>query len=244
MAKHAAKNRIDRLEELKGLLKEREHVTAGELAGELEVSLRTLNRDLRILRDAGLPIEADRGRGGGLRLHKNWSVGRLHLNVEEAVDLLLSMAIAERLQSPILLRRLSSVRRKIVASLGEAYQARIRQLRKRILVGTPASADVLASYASPAQSTLPATVDGFFNLRCLKIAYVDGSGRRTEREIEPQFLYFSPPVWYLLAFDTLRNDVRYFRADRILKVATLTTTFRPADPGPYLAAAEEGIAGI
>jgi hypothetical protein len=52
-------------------------VTAGELAEELGASLRTLNRDLGLLRDSGLPIESDRGRGGGLRLKRNWALGRL-----------------------------------------------------------------------------------------------------------------------------------------------------------------------
>ena len=60
-----------RLEELKGLLKAREHVTAAELSAELGVSIRTLNRDLEILRDSGIPIESDRGRGGGLWLQRN-----------------------------------------------------------------------------------------------------------------------------------------------------------------------------
>src|SRR5262245_27142661 len=126
--------RLRRLEELKGLLKSREHVTAGELAAELGVSLRTLNRDLEILRNSGVPIESDRGRGGGLRLQRNWALGRLHLSPPEAIDLLLSMAIAERTNSPLLLRELGAVKRKIVAAFPESYQPKIRSLRKRILI--------------------------------------------------------------------------------------------------------------
>ncbi|NJO35709.1 MAG: HTH domain-containing protein, partial [Rhodospirillales bacterium] len=76
-----------------------EHVTAAELAAALGVSMRTLNRDLELLRDGGVPIESDRGRGGGLRLQRNWALGRLHLSPAEAIDLLLSIAIAERMNS-------------------------------------------------------------------------------------------------------------------------------------------------
>lgn len=239
-----ALSRLSRLEQLKGLLKAREHVTAAELAAELGVSLRTLNRDLDVLRAVGTPIESDRGRGGGLRLDRRWSLGRLHLNAEEAIDLLLSMAIAERLNSPLLLRHLAPVRRKIVASFGDAYQARIKSLRRRILVGEPASAAVLVSYSEPAAKPLSGITEAFFDQRCLAIAYRDRNGAFTTRDIEPQFLYLSPPVWYLLAFDRLRSEIRYFRADRIREARALPQKFRIADPKPYLAAAEAGISAV
>lgn len=226
--------RLNRLEELKGLLKSREHVTAAALAEELGVSLRTLNRDLEILRNAGTPIESDRGRGGGLRLQRNWSLGRLHLSQEETIDLLLSMAIAERLNSPLLLRHLAPVRRKIVAAFSEAYQPKIRNLRKRVLVGQPASATVLASYQAPTGKPLGELAEAFFNQRCLSMTYEDQSGTITTREIEPQYLYLAIPVWYLLAFDRLRQAVRHFRIDRIRQVRPLNTSFRLADPTPFL----------
>ena len=60
-----------RLEELKGLLKGRDRSTGEALAAELGISRRTLHRDVAILRDNGLAIEAARGRGGGMRLHPN-----------------------------------------------------------------------------------------------------------------------------------------------------------------------------
>ena len=88
MGDRATSARLHRLEELKGLLKAREHVTIAELSSELGVSVRTLNRDLEVLRDSGVPIETDRGQGGGLRLQRNWALGRLHLNPAEAIDLL------------------------------------------------------------------------------------------------------------------------------------------------------------
>jgi CRISPR-associated Cas5-like protein len=233
-----------RLEELKGLLKSREHVTAGELATELGVSLRTLRRDLEILRESGVPIESDRGRGGGLRLHRNWAVGRVHLTPAEAIDLLLSLAIAERMDSPVLLRGLSAIRRKIVAAFGDAHQARIRSLRKRILIGRPASERVRASYVVPPRKAIAGLADAFFNMRCVRIDYVDQNGATTTRDVEPQFLYFNVPVWYLLAWDRLREAVRYFRMDRIRSVGELPETFRAADPGPFLAEAEAGIEAL
>ena len=153
-------------------------MTAAELSADLGVSLRTLNRDLRLLRDSGIPIESDRGRGGGLRLHRNWPLGRLHLSpAEEMFNLPPSIAIAERMNSALLLRQLTPIKRKIVAAFSETHQLEIRSLRKRILVGRPASARVMASFAPPQHRALTGI---------------------TSREVEPQFLYLSVPVWYLL----------------------------------------------
>lgn len=244
MGRRATSSQLRRLEELKALLKAREHATAADLSAELGVSLRTLNRDLATLRDNGVPIESDRGRGGGLRLQRSWSLGRLHLSPEEAIDLLLSVAIAERMNSPLLLQQLAPIKRKIVAAFSEGYQGKIRALRKRILVGAPASAQVLASFSPPARKPLAGIADAFFNMKCIAIDYVDQNGIVTSRNVEPQFLYLNVPVWYLLAWDRLRGGVRHFRIDRIKSVTPLDAGFRLADPRLFLAEAEQGIEAL
>lgn len=240
MGKRADTSRLDRLEQLKGSLKAREHVTAAALAEELGVSLRTLNRDLVVLRAQGIPIESDRGRGGGLRLQRAWTLGRVHLSAEEAIDLLLSIAIAERMNSPLLLQQLAPIKRKIVGAFTESYQGKIRALRQRILVGEPASPAVMATFFQPTR-TLPSVAEAFFNMRCITITYADQNGAVTEREIEPHFLYLNVPVWYLLAWDRLRNAVRCFRVDRIKAVTPQAITFRLADPNPFLVQAEQDV---
>lgn len=244
MPQRSTASRLERLEEIKGLLKSREHVTAAELAHELGVSLRTLNRDLDILRESGVPIESDRGRGGGLRLQRNWALGRLHLSPVEAIDLLLSLAVAERMNSPLLLQHLAPIRRKIVAALPESYQPKIRSLRKRVLVGSPATKEIAASFTAPSAKSLAAVSDCFFNLKRMRIVYVDQRQRETTREVEPHFLYLSQPVWYLLSWDRMREAVRYFRIDRIKSVRPLESSFRLGDPKPFLAEAEAGIATL
>ena len=139
MAKGAASDRLERLERLKGLLKAGDSMTVKELARELDISVRSLSRDIELLRASGVPIDADRGRGGGVRLQRQWSFGRLHLDLEEGIDLLLSIAVAETLNSPLLLKRLRSIRQKVATSFPEAQQSRIKMLRNRILIGPPAS---------------------------------------------------------------------------------------------------------
>jgi predicted DNA-binding transcriptional regulator YafY len=244
MAARPTSSRLQRLEEIKALLKERDHVTARELAAELGVGLRTLRRDLEILRDAGIPIEADRGRGGGMRLQRGWAFGRLHLRAEESIDLLLSIAIAERMNSPLLLQRLASIKRKVAAAFADGYRTKITTLRKRILVGQPASEQVLASFAPPRSGALSRIGEAFFGMRCISIDYVDQHGVTTSRAIEPQFLYLSVPVWYVLAWDRLRGAIRYFRIDRVKSVRMLEESFRLADAGPFLEQAEDGIEAL
>lgn len=236
--------RLQRLEELKGLLRARDHATAAGLASELGVSLRTLNRDLDVLRDSGVPIESGRGRGGGLRLHRNWSLGRLHLSPEEAIDLLLCIVVAEQLNSPMLLSRLGSIKRKISAAFSDAHHGKIRALRKRILIGAPASAEVLATHSASRRASLAGVAEAFFNQQCIEIDYCDNAGATTTRRVEPQFLYFSSPVWYLLTWDYLRGAIRCFRIDRINAARPVESRFRLASPGPFLAQVEEGIRSL
>jgi hypothetical protein len=81
------------------------------------------------MRGQGMQIDADRGRGGGVRL----GGGRLNLAYSEAVDLLISIAVAEQMNSPMLLARLGSVRRRLVASFSPKKRNQVNQ-RKRGLI--------------------------------------------------------------------------------------------------------------
>ncbi|HYD78661.1 MAG TPA: WYL domain-containing protein [Paucimonas sp.] len=240
MATRSSTSRLHRLEQLKGLLSASDFTTAALLADELGVSRRTLNRDLAILKDHGVPIEADRGRGGGLRLQRNWHFGRLHLSPEEAIDLLLSLVIAERMNQPFFMQHLDAIRRKVATSFAPAQQGRIRSLRKRILIGTPASGAMLASFPPPRAASHGDIARAFLEQQCIVIDYVDGNGARSTRTVEPQFLYFSSPIWFLLTWDRLRNAIRSFRADRITAVRTTDIPFRLQPPGPFVEQAERG----
>jgi predicted DNA-binding transcriptional regulator YafY len=70
------------------------------------------------------------------------------------------------------------------------------------------------------------------------VSYEDQQGVVTDREIEPQFLYYNLPVWYVLAWDLLRDDVRLFRIDRIREIRVLPTAFRLRPRDPFLEAGE------
>src|SRR3954467_7356552 len=141
--------RIDRLDLLTRVLRDRPGITVGGIAQTLGVSVRSVFRDIDHLRDRGYPIEADRGRGGGIRLHSSWGLGRGLLSSEEALGVLLSLAISEKLGFPIFATDVSRARRKIVDAFPTAERKRIGPLRERIFVAHGASAGVKEGYGVP-----------------------------------------------------------------------------------------------
>jgi predicted DNA-binding transcriptional regulator YafY len=231
-------SRVARLEALKSILAERDFLTAPLLAAELGVSERTVHRDLATLREQGVPIDSQRGLGGGLRLERGWSLGRVHLNDREAISMLLSLTIAEKVGSPVLLADLRAVTRKINAAFAPQQARRIRSLRSRVLIGEPASTAVLAGYRPPGPAVTGPVLESFADQRMLAIEYTDTKRRTTERDVEPQCLYFNLPVWYLLGWDRLRDGVRFFRLDRIHRATRLSTAFLLRPAGLYESAGE------
>ena len=234
----APASRVLRLEMLKTLLADRDVVTAPDLAAELGVSVRTVHRDLSTLRQMGIPIEGERGSGGGLRLEHGWSLGRVHLNEQEAISLLIGLTIAEKIGSPLLLTNLRAVRRKVNVAFAPAQVQRIRSVRRRILVGNQASGAVLAGYSTPAPAVTRPVLEAFSQQLIARITYVNQAGVTTQRDIEAQYLYFNVPVWYALAWDRLRSAVRFFRLDRITMVTVLPQSFRLRPARDYEAAGE------
>jgi predicted DNA-binding transcriptional regulator YafY len=222
-----AATRLERLDLLVSRLKADEPMTLEELAREFGVSSRTLSRDVEILRERGLPIETARGRGGGIRLHWSWGIGRIALSYREAVDLLVSLAIAEQMRSPILMANLAPVRRKLMASFSPSDQHGIRRLKSRILIGRTASLFVQTGYTPPAPAAIERLHEAFLLIKVARIRYRDEKGKSTSRVVEPHFLLLNYPVWYALCWDRLRSDIRTFRCDRMASVQVTEESFVP-----------------
>lgn len=217
--------RLQRLEFITARLKADEALIIGDIAKEVGVSVRTLTRDMQILREQGLPIEADRGRGGGVRLHWSWGIGRVNLNYAEAVGLLVSLAVAEQMKSPLLMVNLGSVRRKLMASFSPSMKHKINQLKSRILIGESASPFVLSAFSAPSASAVGQLHQAFLVMHRMSIHYRAENGTKTKRTIEPHYLLLNYPVWYVLAWDHLRNEIRTFRCDRIESSSVLDEGF-------------------
>jgi predicted DNA-binding transcriptional regulator YafY len=106
------------------------------------------------------------------------------------------------------------------------------------LIGEVASTEVMASYDARRASGRGAVTEAFFGMKRLQIVYLDGQGRCSVRGVEPQVLYLSWPVWYLLAWDDSHSAVRTFRIDRIIESEKKPVGFRLRDERPFLQTVE------
>ena len=219
--------RVDRLDLLARVLRDRPGLSAGDLAEELGVSIRSVFRDIDLLRERGYPIEASRGRGGGLRLHPNWGLGRVLLSRDEALCTLLGLAVAEKLGFPMFAGDVGRARRKIADAFPASERRRIAPLRERIFTGGPASATVRASWGSPAPVPMRHLQVAFVEQRIVRADYAKEDGTILTRRLEPHALVINAPAWYLVAYDYLRGGQRTFRLDRFAAVDLEEATFQP-----------------
>ena len=210
--------RIDRLDLLTRVLRDRPGITVAELARELQISARSVFRDIDHLRERGYPIEADRGRGGGVRLHASWGLGRVLLSSEEALCTLLSLAISEKLSFPMFSTEVSRARKKIVDAFPTAERKKIAPLRERIFIGRPASMKVRGTYVTPDAGVMRKLQVAFVREATVRADYIKETGELSTRRLEPHAMLINWPAWYLLGFDHLRGEPRTFRFDRFRMV--------------------------
>ncbi|MEV0293015.1 WYL domain-containing protein [Nocardia sp. NPDC050710] len=203
-------NRTDRLyaivEELRAIAPRLR--TARELAERYEVSVRTIERDIGALQQAGIPIYADVGRRGGYALEKSMSLPPLNFTPAEAVAL--AVALQQSTGRPFE-RAGHSALRKIVAAMSERNVAAARDLATRVRL--------LDSSDTPRAQRIPSVIEQAIELRrVLRIEYLDRFGAPSAREVEPISFLHGANGWYLVAWCQLRDSSRCFRLDRIRSV--------------------------
>ena len=218
--------RTERRNRLIGLLRSEEHWKTSDLRKHLGISQRTLMRELAELRHAGYPIESDRGRGGGIRLSGMWGIERLNLNHQEVIELILSLAIMESLQSPLLTGNLKAIKQKLFQAFPQKQRSAVSNIRKRIMIGDNAKANVVSHYTTPSRQTSERVAESFLKRQCLEIDYQSEARERTLRVIEAQYILLNWPICYIIAWDHLRLSSRVFRIDRIRNAHIVDGSFQ------------------
>ena len=231
MTSTSFEQRAERRTRLIGLLRSEEHWTTSDLREQLGISQRTLMRELADLREAGYPIESDRGRGGGIRLDGRWGIERLHLTHHEVVELLLSLAVMESLKSPLLTSNLKSIKQKLFQAFPQNQRSAVSDIRKRIMIGFDAKSHVVSHYETPDEQISEMIAEAFLRQACLEIDYRNEAGEQRQRMIEAQYILLTWPIWYIIAWDHLRDASRVFRIDRIIEANLKEASFklRPKD---------------
>jgi predicted DNA-binding transcriptional regulator YafY len=213
--------RADRLFQIVQLLRVRRLVTAADIAAELEVSTRTVYRDVQDLIDGGVPIDGEAG--VGYRLRKGFELKPMTFTVDELSALVLGARLVQAWADPELGVAVRAAMAKIEGVLPEPLQA---SMLNTALFGPPRRARDAG--AGPLAQVRRALGEGAW----VRMSYVDGSGAPTERTVVPLGLYFWGRQWLLAAYCWLRNDYRSFRVDRIADLSDV-----PAD-APRLAAVD------
>ena len=197
-----------RLLQLLSLLQGRRDWPGAELADRLEVSGRTIRRDIERLRALGYPVESLTGPAGGYRLRAGSAMPPLLLDDEEAIAIAVGLRTAARASVTGLEQVLPAHLRRRVAALG--------------------SATVTAPPPGPTVEPQHLTVIATACRDCerLRFAYESRDGSRTRREVEPHSLLNHGRRWYLIAFDRDRGAWRTFRVDRLSRPASTGVRFQ------------------
>lgn len=196
-----------------------------ELAARLEVSARTIRRDIERLRDLGYPVEAAMGAAGGYRLAAGAAMPPLLLDDDEAVAIAVGLRIASG-------HAVDGIDDSSVRALAKLEQVLPSRLRHRVAALSAATVYLLPGHSPPVDpATLTVLGTAIARHERLRFAYHSGGGTETRRQTEPHRLLCHGRRWYLLAFDLDRNDWRIFRVDRIREpLATGTRSAHRAPP--------------
>lgn len=215
--------RASRLLAIMALLRVRGRVSAQQLADELEVSLRTVYRDIEALSAAGVPVYATRGRAGGFALLDGYRPGAAYLTGDEADALFLT-----GLPGPAAELGLGSVlaatQVKLLAALPPPLRERAARIRDRFHLDAPGW--LRETEAPPA---LTAVADAVWAQRRLQVHYERANRALVDRTLEPLGIVLKAGTWYLVARADGSASARTYRVSRIREVETLDETFeRPA----------------
>jgi predicted DNA-binding transcriptional regulator YafY len=217
-------NTSGRMLRLLSLLQTHRFWPGGELAERLEVSQRTLRRDIDRLRELGYPVNASRGVAGGYQLQAGSALPPLLLDDEEAVAIAVGLRTAAG-------GAVDGIEETSLRALTKVVQVMPRRLRRRV--------EALGSYTVPAAwggggPTVDALALTVIAQACrdderLRFGYTARDGTQTQRLVEPHRLVSLGRRWYLVAWDVERGAWRTFRIDRLSGPEVTGARFRPRD---------------
>ncbi|WP_431677873.1 helix-turn-helix transcriptional regulator [Kitasatospora sp. KL5] len=192
-------------------------LTVAVLATRFEVGTRTVQRDLQALMQAGVPVRAASGRGGGWSIDPGTTLPPIRLTADEASALTAALAAVDAATPYAGAARTAA--QKITASMTGPASEAAREFAARI-VALPTRSDP-AIRTTVEQSLAAHTV--------LRLSYTDAAGRESDRVVEPAGLLTADGRWYLIAWCRTRLAGRGFRLDRIAAAAPTGERAQPRD---------------
>ncbi len=215
--------RADRLVQIMILLQNNGKMTAKELARTLEVSERTVIRDMDALSISGIPVVSERGKTGGWKLMDGFR-SQLHgLKLEEWKSLFILPS--EQLLSDLGVQvKGTQLRNKLLASLPHGSQTAVQPFMEKIHIDT---GSWKADHAGPA--CMNTVLEALWSDRKLQIVYVKADGNRSNRIVHPLGIVAKGSVWYLVA--ALEDgQLRSYRLSRVAQAEVTAEAFDRPHP--------------
>jgi len=215
-----------RLLSLLSLLQGRRDWPGGELADRLEVSGRTIRRDVERLRALGYPVQSLSGPAGGYALRAGAAMPPLLLDEEEAIAIAVGLRTAAQAS-------VAGIEETSVRALVKLEQVLPAHLRRRVSALGDATKTLPGTGPTVDPQCLTTIASACRDRERLRFAYRGRDGAESRREVEPHSLVNLGRRWYLVAWDCGRGDWRTFRVDRLAKPAPAGGRFdrRPLPDG-------------
>ncbi|MEU1213850.1 YafY family protein [Streptomyces sp. NPDC005791] len=212
-----------RLLNLLSLLQTPREWPGSELAARLDVTPRTIRRDIDRLRELGYPVEASRGSIGGYRLVAGTAMPPLLLDDEEAV----AIAVGLRAGAGHAIEGVDEASVRALAKLEQVLPSRLRHRVSTLQNATVPLTRGDGSTIDP--RTLTVIASAVTGRERLRFAYRSGDGTASKRRTEPYRLVSTGSRWYLVAYDLDREDWRTFRVDRVSEPFATGSRFTPRE---------------
>jgi predicted DNA-binding transcriptional regulator YafY len=227
-----------RLLDLLSLLQARRDWPGAELAERLEVSGRTIRRDVERLRALGYPVESLTGPAGGYRLRAGAAMPPLLLDEEEAIAIAVGLRTAARAS-------VTGIEETSIRALVKLEQVLPAHLRRRVAALGSATIAAPASGPTVDPQHLTTIAAACRDTECVRFEYRSRDGTASRRDVEPHSLVNLGRRWYLVGWDRRREDWRTFRVDRLSRPAPTGTRFtaRPLPARDAAAYVEQSILG-
>lgn len=219
-----------RLLRLLSLLQARRFWSGAELAERLEVTQRTVRRDVGRLRTLGYPVSSSVGVAGGYQLDAGATLPPVLLEDDEALAIALSLRT-------VAAGTVTGAEEAAVRALAKLERILPERLRRRVRAMHNAVVPMYITSPRIDATLLTTLASASRDHEQVAFRYSDREGTTTHRRVEPHGLVHTGARWYLVAFDLTRDDWRSFRIDRIQGSATIRERFLPRDvPGGDVAA--------
>ena len=202
---------INRLFEMVYILMNKKKMTAKELSDHFEVSQRTIYRDIEILNTAGIPISANKGKGGGIELFDGFLLNTSAFSGQEQNEIIFALQSFRALKyvnADNVLKKLSSIFNKDVINWVEVD---------------------FSDWTINGKEKFNKIKTAIVDKKCLAFDYFGAGGEKTHRTVYPMQLWFKHKAWYIKAFCLMRRDYRLFKISRMKSVNLSESNFEVAD---------------